>query len=605
MGGAKFATKNENKSLGFNLEWDVNDRFGLELDFHDSTAESGPDSPYGSNAVLGVAGFYRGTTTGDFTQDFPVMSVALPPGQTGIDASQMQVTGSSFRNSYMKSEIQQGQLSGNFDFTERSRLDFGVALTEVNNRSAFSNVQQDSWGGATQSGRLSGRRVARGYGPPVLRQDLRQQQPEPVQRVLHLRLRDGARHRCERGQPGDVRGVARLHDGSPRRGEIAERLRAVQPELRNGGLPMHARVGVRYEKTDVTSSALVPTATGIVWVANNEFSVHSGAPASFTTLEGDYDYVLPSFDFSIDVTDTVKVRASYGESIGRPGWGDIQGGQTLDQLVRINGGTGAPGQSGPEAAGVDRTSTCRSSGTTPNRATCRSATSARTSTTTSASRRSRRRRSICPIRVRARTSTKRWRTACPTRRPHLHPQLHLRQSRRRSRCGRRPIRTATVPASSRVCRAIRSRRSRSRCRPTSKSATLDGWEFNVQHIFGESGFGVAANYTLVDSDLTYDNQNRGEQFALEGLSDSANLVAFYEKYGWSGARGVQLARRVPVGPVRRHRPAEPDLHRGIRAARPERQLRLDRQPDPAWRKSINLTDEIQRLHGRTRTRCCS
>ena len=33
MGGAKFATKNENNSLGFNLEWDVTDSFGLELDY--------------------------------------------------------------------------------------------------------------------------------------------------------------------------------------------------------------------------------------------------------------------------------------------------------------------------------------------------------------------------------------------------------------------------------------------------------------------------------------------------------------------------------------------------------------------------------------------
>ncbi len=66
-----------------------------------------------------------------------------------------------------------------------------------------------------------------------------------------------------------------------------------------------------------------------------------------------------------------------------------------------------------------------------------------------------------------------------------------------------------------------------------RSAQLDGLEFNVQHMFGETGFGVSANYTLVDSGLTYDNHNRGDQFALDGLSDSANLVAFYENDKWS------------------------------------------------------------------------
>ena len=33
------------------------------------------------------------------------------------------------------------------------------------------------------------------------------------------------------------------------------------------------------------------------------------------------------------------------------------------------------------------------------------------------------------------------------------------------------------------------------------SSTLDGWEFNVQHVFGESGFGLSANYTIVDGDI--------------------------------------------------------------------------------------------------------
>ena len=39
----------------------------------------------------------------------------------------------------------------------------------------------------------------------------------------------------------------------------------------------------------------------------------------------------------------MKLRASYGHSIGRPGWGDIQGGQTVSPLLRINGGSGSAG----------------------------------------------------------------------------------------------------------------------------------------------------------------------------------------------------------------------------------------------------------------------
>lgn len=149
MGGANGATKNQNKSLGFNVVWNVTDFLNLELDYHDSSAESGADSPYGSSGVLGTAGFFRGTTDVDFSRDFPVLTVALPAGLSTIHPAGMMVTGSTFRNSYMKSEIEQLQLKGDFTFENYSKLDFGVSATDVNNRTAFSNVQLDTWGGAT------------------------------------------------------------------------------------------------------------------------------------------------------------------------------------------------------------------------------------------------------------------------------------------------------------------------------------------------------------------------------------------------------------------------------------------------------------------------
>ena len=86
----------------------------------------------------------------------------------------------------------------------------------------------------------------------------------------------------------------------------------------------------------------MPSATSITMVSANEFSVAFGAP-SFTNLGGSYHNLLPSLDYDIDVHKDVKLRASYGETIGRPRYDQIQGGQTLDQLVRVNGGTGSQG----------------------------------------------------------------------------------------------------------------------------------------------------------------------------------------------------------------------------------------------------------------------
>ena len=65
----------------------------------------------------------------------------------------------------------------------------------------------------------------------------------------------------------------------------------------------------------------------------------------------------------------------------------------------------------------------------------------------------------------------------------------------------------------------------------SQSAVIDGFEFAWQHFFGDSGFGYQINYTTVNGDIGYDvgGSINADQFALEGLSDTANLVLIYEK----------------------------------------------------------------------------
>jgi hypothetical protein len=73
------------------------------------------------------------------------------------------------------------------------------------------------------------------------------------------------------------------------------------------GRPVNMRLGLRYEQTDVVSDALSPNYTGLVWVAGNELSLQSQGQ-TYTQGKGDYDYLLPNFDFSIDLTDTVIAR---------------------------------------------------------------------------------------------------------------------------------------------------------------------------------------------------------------------------------------------------------------------------------------------------------
>ncbi|MEQ9209792.1 MAG: TonB-dependent receptor, partial [Pseudomonadales bacterium] len=71
-----------------------------------------------------------------------------------------------------------------------------------------------------------------------------------------------------------------------------------------------------------------------------------------------------------------------------------------------------------------------------------------------------------------------------------------------------------------------------------EKANIDGWEVNLVHFFsgGLEGFGFQANATFVGGDIAYDNSadpDGADQFALTGLSDSWNLIAFYENETWS------------------------------------------------------------------------
>jgi len=65
------------------------------------------------------------------------------------------------------------------------------------------------------------------------------------------------------------------------------------------------------------------------------------------------------------------------------------------------------------------------------------------------------------------------------------------------------------------------------------TANVYGFEASVQHVFGDTGFGLQANGTVVGTDKPYDPHNLLiGGFAVTGLSDSANFVGFYDKHGF-------------------------------------------------------------------------
>ena len=598
MGGGKYGVKTTLRSVGLNALWKITNTLKVEADAHTSNSVSGSDSPYGTNSDLGTASFNRGSTTVDFTHDFPVMSLA----NTSVDASKQLVTGSSFRNGYMKSGVNQLQLKGAWEATDQSSVDFGLNLQRVSNRSAYANVQQDTWGGATS---------AADYPDSVWHLNTLNNYFSQVSGSKNSALFNN----WYTFNFDQVRGIA-ASVGDPTHylassnfdgpGSVDRRTRETTTSLygqynrdwETWSMPMNLSAGLRYEKTDVTSTASVPVGTGINWVSQNELDVTYGGQG-FTSLKGSYHYLLPSIDFDAGLLKDVKLRLSYGDTIARPDWTDIQGGQSIDQLVRVNGGTGSQGN--PNLKPLRSHNLDASLEWYYGKASYASigffhknvSNFIGQSTVTAT-----------PFNLATPVGGAYWNAAlangCSATNTtcirnyifaHYNGQPGVAQTGTDS-TGNAVGTISGTPGDPITNFTINT--------PVNAAFdSLHGFEFNVQAELGHTGFGVAANYTVVISGLRYNNSSTAAQYALPGLSNTANLVAYYEDdhynarvaYNW---RGQFLAATIDGGgfnnPTYTQAYSQVDATLGWNVT-DHLSLTLD---------GINLNDGVIRQHERTK-----
>ena len=89
-----------------------------------------------------------------------------------------------------------------------------------------------------------------------------------------------------------------------------------------GDMPMQVVAGLRYEETDVESLSVQSIPIAKDWASDNDFNTIFG-PTAAVSQKHSYDYILPNLDFSLDVSDTIKVRASLSKTIARPELGNM------------------------------------------------------------------------------------------------------------------------------------------------------------------------------------------------------------------------------------------------------------------------------------------
>ncbi len=129
------------------------------------------------------------------------------------------------------------------------------------------------------------------------------------------------------------------------------------------------------------------------------------------------------------------------------------------------------------------------------------------------------------------------------------------------------------------------------------STEIHGIEVAVQHIFGDTGFGLEANMSLPMGGAKFNALEIGSQFALPGLSNSYNLVGFYEKHGLQ-ARVAYTYRSHFLSALSQGQSSnEPQTVEGYGQLDMSASYQLGDHAS-VFIDGVNLTSESQRVYGR-------
>jgi TonB-dependent receptor len=326
-----------------------------------------------------------------------------------------------------------------------------------------------------------------------------------------------------------------------------------------GGLKVQTVVGLRYEQTKVKSDALQNAPTQIVWLSDNDFRAVFGSDLIKLNEDSDYSNWLPNIDFAVDLNDSMKLRASVSQTIARPQYNNLYmttnvgGPSTPTALGGIpRGSRGNPslkplesfnldlsyewyyGESSYMSVGFFRKAVNNFVGTgvvSQPLFNLQDPTSGAPGTLTG--------NAAAALVARGFQVNEQnlFTMAAVLNNPadfpggaddYIDPTSTTEDG---AQFALDIIGLYDIPPGGTdplfefdVSQPV-----------NNQTAIIDGEEIAWQHFFGETGFGFLLNATFVNGDVEYDVRARPDiqQFALQGLSDSANAVLMYEKHGLS------------------------------------------------------------------------
>ncbi len=553
------ATKDVLQSIGFNAEWEVNDAISFIFDAHHSDAESGGDNPLGHTATFvtfGAPVILQHSV--DYRSGYPIQSYTIDDSVRGNGNGVLDVgdLGSQVaRANISKNDSEVDEIDLRFLWeADRSKLTAGVNYRNTDVLVTQTTTQQDlgSWG-ISNPGDIE--QIAPGlienFCLECLYDDLPVGQADNAFRADATEL-FGPLTDFYAAQGNSV-------TVSPSRNAVSEEIFSLfaQFEAESEFLGKRARInaGLRYEDTTVDAATDQSVPSAILWTADNDFLVQQSGEIQTVTGEGSYDYILPNADFRLNLTDDLVARASWSKTLGRVPYGNLFASTTAAAPNRptvlggqVTGASQNPALLPYESDNLDlavewyydeasyasvtyfdkRVSNFLGTGVVD-----RNLFGLRDQTSGAPGTRSGDALDIIDD------------LGIDQSEANLFTLVALIDANNGDVSAARAEFEANLEDGALPQSYVDQILADFDVLPNAddplltfaveqpvnlQTGNINGWEFAIQHFFGDTGFGIQANYTIVDGDVPLDPaaDPSENQFALTGLSDTANVVGIYE-----------------------------------------------------------------------------
>ncbi|XQW86946.1 TonB-dependent receptor [Thalassotalea piscium] len=556
---------NEQKtdSIGLNIDWQVNDNLNLTLDHHSSKASMQATDPrHGTRNNVQLPSYTRTRSGLDLTGDLPGIATGNIESFT---PQTMRLSGSWFANDKYSSEIDQTQLKGEYVLNDEVSIDFGVSVNKVNNHYRHTQVQRADWGGVgvegdfadidwrkdtildkfdAKAGNFEGTATQSDYDlfntiyfadfDDIIRAA---EFADPVANVDSLWGDCKAPSGASAGPNGEGHFCASTNWDADTNRFTEEKTTAYYVqfsyESEFGDMPFSAYLGLRHESTDVDSKASAPGYSRVEWNEDTSTSVTGVTGIETLNQSADYSILLPSLNVNLELTDDITLRAAVGKTISRASYGQLQGGTTVNtggSLSGYSGNSGNPALKPLESVNYDISAEWYySEGSYVSLGYFRKNVTNWITTGTVDS-------SIFSLanpldgeKFEAAVSALGANASNQDIRNYIFENFADDPNVQPNFGDDGLLDGGKIIGDPATDNIVNFRLNV----PVNgdNEETIDGIEFNIQHLFGDSGFGGIVNYTMTDSGLAYDNNSLQDTAALTGLSDTANVVAFYDKNG--------------------------------------------------------------------------